>query len=218
MTVHRLDAIKPEFLRDFPWKVTARCALTTNVTIATALNAGDTIDGITLVAGDRVMLMGQTAGATNGLYVAGVTPARSEHMCTGLDTLGSVIVVLAGTVNGGKVFKNTNTTLPTIDTTALTFAEFGTGAPFGTPAIVLGTAVAAGAAATVIRSDSTIAAFDATVPTSIVAGDTAATGSVAKAARRDHRHGFTPPQPLVEDDGAGSFAFVFEANGEVIWE
>jgi hypothetical protein len=26
------------------------------------------------------------------------------------------------------------------------------------------------------------------------------------------------PQPLVEDDGAGSFAFVFEANGEVIWE
>jgi hypothetical protein len=133
MTVHRLDAIKPEFLRDFPWKVTARCAITTNVTIATALNAGDSIDGVTLAAGDRVMLMGQSTGSENGLYVVGPTPVRSEHMCTGLDTLGSVIVVLEGTANGGKVFKNTNAGPITIDTTALTFAEFGAGSGASLP-------------------------------------------------------------------------------------
>lgn len=56
---------------------------------------------------------------------------------------------------------------------------------FATPAVVLGTAAAAGAATTVIRSDSTIVAFDATVPAAI---GTAATGAVAKAARRDHVH------------------------------
>lgn len=56
---------------------------------------------------------------------------------------------------------------------------------FATPAIVLGTAAAAGSADTVIRSDSTIVAFDATVPAAI---GTAATGSQAKAARRDHVH------------------------------
>lgn len=65
---------------------------------------------------------------------------------------------------------------------------------FATPAIVLGTAAAAGAASTVIRSDSTIVAFDATVPVTQAFGDVAATGSVAKAARRDHVHGM-PASP-----------------------
>ncbi len=65
----------------------------------------------------------------------------------------------------------------------------GSGPSFATPAIVLGTAAAGGAASTVIRSDSTIVAFDATVPTTIAFSDAAATGSAAVAARRDHRHG-----------------------------
>lgn len=60
---------------------------------------------------------------------------------------------------------------------------------FATPAVVLGTAAAAGAATTVIRSDSTILAFDATVPATQAFGDSAATGSAAIAARRDHVHG-----------------------------
>lgn len=59
---------------------------------------------------------------------------------------------------------------------------------FATPAIVLGTAAAAGAAATVIRSDATIVAFDAMVPASSAPGDAAATGSAAVTARRDHKH------------------------------
>ncbi len=67
---------------------------------------------------------------------------------------------------------------------------------FATPAIVLGTAAAAGAATTVIRSDSTVVAFDATVPVTQAFGDTAATGSAAFAARRDHRHGM-PATPVV---------------------
>lgn len=64
----------------------------------------------------------------------------------------------------------------------------GGGASFATPAIVLGTAAAAGAAATVIRSDSTIAAFDATVPVTQAFADAAAAGAAAVAARRDHKH------------------------------
>jgi hypothetical protein len=66
---------------------------------------------------------------------------------------------------------------------------------FATPAIVLGTAAAAGAAATVIRSDSTVVAFDATVPSTQAFGDSAATGSAAVAARRDHKHAM-PANPV----------------------
>ncbi len=57
-----------------------------------------------------------------------------------------------------------------------------------TPAIVLGSAAAAGAAGSLIRSDSTIAAFDATSPTTQAFGDSAAVGTAAFAARRDHKH------------------------------
>lgn len=59
---------------------------------------------------------------------------------------------------------------------------------FATPAIVLGSSAAAGAAGTVIRSDSTIAAFDATSPSTQALGDSAVVGTAAFAARRDHKH------------------------------
>ena len=62
-------------------------------------------------------------------------------------------------------------------------------ASLATPAIVLGTAAAAGVATTIIRSDATVAAFDTTVPGTSAVADAAATGSVAFAARRDHKHG-----------------------------
>src|SRR5205823_4510134 len=54
---------------------------------------------------------------------------------------------------------------------------------------VLGSAAAAGSATTPIRSDSTIAAFDTTAPTTSAVGDAAAVGTIAFAARRDHLHG-----------------------------
>jgi len=51
------------------------------------------------------------------------------------------------------------------------------------PALTLGTSNVDGAAQTGIASNATIAAFDATVPTTIEPDDAAAAGSVAKAAR-----------------------------------
>ncbi len=73
---------------------------------------------------------------------------------------------------------------------------------FATPAIVLGTAAAAGAATTPIRSDGTIVAFDATVAATQTNPSTAATGSVALAARRDHLHGIaTPATPSTQAFG-----------------
>lgn len=60
---------------------------------------------------------------------------------------------------------------------------------FAAPSLTLGTSNIAGAATTVISSNSTILAFDATAPTTSAVGDSAATGSAAITARRDHRHG-----------------------------
>lgn len=120
----RLDAHLDEFHRDQQWHKPVRVATTANVTISTALNAGDTIDGVTLAAGDRVLVKSQSTGSQNGIYIAGATPARAYDMLYGIQAMGAFVYVIAGTANGAKVFYNTNTTLPTIDTTALTFAEF----------------------------------------------------------------------------------------------
>lgn len=186
----------PEMHRGVSWKQPCRVATTANITIATALNAGDSIDGVTLAAGDRVLVKDQSTGSQNGIYLAGVTPIRDFDMdqdgttaVPAEEVLGAIVYVIAGTTNGGTTWRNTNTTAPTLGTTALTFAQISAGASFATPAIVLGTAAAAGSAATVIRSDATIVAFDATVPVTQAFSDTAATGSAAVAARRDHKHG-----------------------------
>src|SRR5438552_10554601 len=120
-----------ELHRSQTWKRWCRAATTANITIATALNNADTLDGVTLATGDRVLVKDQTAGAENGIYVVGVTPTRAFDMdqdattsVPGSEVLGAVIEVLLGTVNAGTFWRCTNTTLPILGTTVLTFAAF----------------------------------------------------------------------------------------------
>ncbi len=75
---------------------------------------------------------------------------------------------------------------------------------FGTPAIVLGTAAAAGAATTAVRTDATIVAFDATTPASSPLGGSGSTGAAAVAARRDHVHPVTGALDALSDVTAPS--------------
>lgn len=79
------------------------------------------------------------------------------------------------------------------------------GATFVVPAIALGTAAIEGVAASVIRSDATIVAFDATAPTTAAFGDAAAPGSAAVASRRDHAHGM-PANPVPAFGSPGNSA------------
>ena len=59
---------------------------------------------------------------------------------------------------------------------------------FSTPDLTLSTSNSSGTSGA-LRADDTILVYDATVPTTIGAGDSAATGSAATSARRDHGHG-----------------------------
>jgi len=89
------------------------------------------------------------------------------------------------------------------------------GASGATPAVVLGAAAAAGTSPHFLRDDDTIAAFDTTAPVNQAFGDSAAVGSAAKAARRDHKHGMpasperaqsttSPSAPGVASYGSGT--------------
>lgn len=117
----RADAHRPEFHREHAWKHPVRAATTGNIVIATGLNAGDVIDGVTLALGDRVLVKDQDTGSENGIWDVGPTPTRSYDLDSGIEAWGCLVRVLGGTVNAFKVFGNTNTTLPTIGIDALTF-------------------------------------------------------------------------------------------------
>jgi len=78
-------------------------------------------------------------------------------------------------------------------------AGIGASTSFGTPNLTLGTANAAGAASTAIRTDATILAFDATTPASSPLGGAGSVGAATVAARRDHVHPITGALDALSD-------------------
>jgi hypothetical protein len=102
---------------------TARVATTANITIATALNNGDAIDGVTLATGDLVLVKSQTAPAENGVYVVGVTPARSSEFDTYNEHPGSLIVVQEGTTLADTLWICTSNAGGTLGTTAIVYTQ-----------------------------------------------------------------------------------------------
>jgi len=104
-----------------------RAATTGNITIATALNNGDAIDGVTLATNDRVLVKDQSSVAENGVYVVGTSPARAADLNGAGDvSSGMFFFVEEGTVNDntGWVCKtpDTNATAPTL--TTMEFIQF----------------------------------------------------------------------------------------------
>jgi hypothetical protein len=110
-------------------KQSVRVASVAPVAIATALEAGDVIDGVTLVAGDRVLLKDQSTASENGIYVAVASGAGAASRATDADssaevTTGMFTFVSEGTVNADNGFVLTTNDTITLGTTGLTFVQF----------------------------------------------------------------------------------------------
>ena len=108
-------------------KQSVRVASVAPVAIASALEAGDIIDGVTLVAGDRVLLKDQSTASENGIYVAVASGAASR--ATDADssaevTTGMFTFVSEGNTNADNGFVLTTNDTITLGTTGLTFVQF----------------------------------------------------------------------------------------------
>ena len=98
---------------------------TANITISTALNNGDTLDGVTLADGNRVLVKDQSTASQNGIYVVGSSPARAADLAAGADAAGFFTFVEQGTVNADNGFVCTsNKGSAVVGTNNLTIAQF----------------------------------------------------------------------------------------------
>jgi hypothetical protein len=90
------------------------------------LSGPQTIDGVALVAGDRVLVSGQTTGSQNGIYVVAASAwSRASDMDTGSDAAGAFTFVEQGTVNADSGWVCTNNAgSAVVGTDALVFSQF----------------------------------------------------------------------------------------------
>ncbi len=93
-------------------------------TIAT-LSGPMTLDGVALVAGDRVLVKDQTTAAQNGIYVVAAGAwARSADADVWGELVSAYVFVESGTVNADMGYLATVDPGGTLGTTAVTFVQF----------------------------------------------------------------------------------------------
>lgn len=108
-----------EQLQKLDAKQSVRAATTANIT----LSGVQTIDGVALTVGDRVLVKDQTAAAQNGIYLAaaqGWTRSSDADNSAKLSS-GARISVEEGTVNSGCVWYLSTTGTINIGSTAIVF-------------------------------------------------------------------------------------------------
>jgi hypothetical protein len=142
-----------------------RVATTANIT----LSGTQTIDGVSLSVGDRVLVKDQTTQTQNGIYVVAsgswTRATDADNTPDGELKGGDFTLVLEGTVNSGYGYVCSNTSAITIGTTNVTYAAFnaakaitaGSGLTESTPGTI---EIATGGVTSAMIADGTIVNAD----------------------------------------------------------
>lgn len=102
-------------------KASCKAATTANIT----LSGNQTIDGVAVIAGDRVLVKNQSSAAQNGIYVAdSSTWSRSADANTWDELVAAFTFVEQGTENGNNGYICTIAPGGTLGVTAVTWAQF----------------------------------------------------------------------------------------------
>ena len=87
-------------------RIITRAATTANIDLSADLQNGDTLDGITLATGNKVLVKDQTDATQNGIYdvVASGTATRNTDYDTVAELAGQLVIVQEGSSNADKIF------------------------------------------------------------------------------------------------------------------
>jgi hypothetical protein len=128
-TVHAAKGYADAKVAGLSWKQAVRAATTANGTLATAFENGDTIDGVTLATGNRILLKNQTTASENGIYTVNASgaPTRATDADAGAELVNATVYVSEGTVNADTQWTCTTNATITVGSTSLAFAQINTG-------------------------------------------------------------------------------------------
>ena len=105
-------------------RIICRSATTANISLATDLENGDTLDGVTLATDDKVLVKNQTTTSQNGIYVvvASGTASRDPDFNTVAELAGQLTIIKEGTTNADTMWLCT-TDSGTIGVASITFTQ-----------------------------------------------------------------------------------------------
>jgi len=140
------------------WKQSVRAATTANIT----LSGLQTVDGISILAGERVLVKNQTAGAENGLYNAasGAWTRTTDADASAEVTANLTVMVEEGTAQASSQWRLSVTGVITLGTTALVFAQIGAGTTYsaGAGIAITGNSIAVDTTSVVRKYAATVGA------------------------------------------------------------
>lgn len=148
----------------YKWKEPVRAATTGNIT----LSGAQTIDGVAVVAGDRVLVKAQSTGSQNGVYVAASGSwTRATDFDASSEVVGASCFVSEGSTLGNTVWVMTTDAPVTIATTTMSFIQTNAGTSYtaGTGVTIGGGIIAIDTAVTARKSSATIGDGSATTIT-----------------------------------------------------
>jgi hypothetical protein len=154
------------------WKAPCRAATTANIT----LSAPQTIDGVAVVAGDRVLVKNQTTQSGNGIYVvAAAAWTRATDASTSAQLVDAAVYVSSGTTQADTAWTQVTDPPITIGTTNLVWVQFSGAGTYsaGNGLTLTGNVFAVGAGTGILSTpgqvavDTTVIATQAYVTTAI---------------------------------------------------
>jgi hypothetical protein len=159
------------------WKSAVRAGTTANIT----LSATQTIDGVAVIVGDRVLVKNQTTASGNGIYVVAAGAwARSTDADAPAELLNAAMYIEEGTTLADTQWVCTTNAPITIGTTSITFVQFSGGGTYtaGNGLTLAGNVFAVGAGTGILSTASTTSVDTSVIAT--VASVTAAVTGMAK--------------------------------------
>ena len=109
------------------WKQPVLCGTTANIT----LSGLQTLDGITVIAGSRVLVKNQTTTSQNGIYLASATAwSRAPDADTWDELVSALVFVESGSTLAGSAWYCTIQRGGTLGTTAITWSNFSVAANY----------------------------------------------------------------------------------------
>ena len=119
------DAATKNYVDNSVQGLDAKASCVAGTTGNITLSGAQTIDGVAVIAGDRVLVKDQSTASQNGIYVAAAsTWARSADADTWDELVHAYVFVESGTANANNGFVCTVAAGGTLGSTAVTWVQF----------------------------------------------------------------------------------------------